>query len=400
MSTRRVPVNAVALLASRVFGALVSVVVVSVSAHRLDLDQFGLMASVMTAGFLANSLITFGTDTVVTRAVAAARVDAVATTLAAFKLQVMAAAGFALASIVAFAAGVDLAVLVQGVALIAMAGVTVAGAVLRGVQRMDRLLVAHTAGGLATLVAVFVGFSRYEAAWVPIAALAFGSVVTALASFAYVNPELRRDPDHRQGVVRLSSLRRETAPFAAMVILAAVGSQAGLLLVEFASDQTAGGYGVAVRVSEAARLIPAAAMGAFFPAMLSGLHRTDRYRRWMRWLGIYGVVATAAMVILAEPANRIVFDSQPDGASLIRILALGLLFTIGRLAISFELIAGGHERTVLISAVIAAVVTVAGGLLVVGRFGAQGVAWLQLAGLVAATALLAANRSKASRSTT
>lgn len=393
MSGRRVSVNAAALLAGRVFGAVVTMVVVSLSAHRLDLEQFGLMTSVLAGGFLLNSLITFGTDTVVTRAVAAERSDAASTAWAALALQLAASLAVVAAALVSVLMGADVALLVQAIGLVAMAVVTVSGAVLRGAQRMHQLLVANGAGGIAAVVVVFVGFGRSEAPWVPVSALAVGSLVSAIVLFWFAAPELRMG----SGGARVRSaiaLARESAPFAAMVVLAAVGAQVGLLLVEFAGDETAGGYGVAVRVNEAARLVPAAAMGAFFPAMLSGLHRTDRYRRWLRWLFVYGVVATLAMLLLANPVNRIVFDNQPDGAALIRILACGLVFTVARLAMSFELIAAGSERAVLVSAVAGAAVTVIGGLALVGQFGAQGVAWAQFGGLAAATLLLVLYRSK------
>ncbi len=395
MSARRVPVNAAALFAGRVFGALVSLVVVSLAAHRLDLDQFGLMASIMAAGFLANSLVTFGTDTVVTRAIAADPDAAAHTTMTALKLQSAAALIFVTAALIAFFVGVDVAVLVQALALVPMAWVTVTGAALRGIQRMDQLFLANVGGGVAALLALVFGFSRYEATWVPIAALAVGSATTATLSFRYAQPALQPVSGAASASTgSIGSLAREAAPFAAMVVLAAVGAQAGLLLVEFAGEETAGGYGVAIRVNEAARMIPAAAMGAFFPAMLSGLHRTDRYRRWLRWLMMYGVAATGVLLVFAEPMNRIVFDNQPDGAPLVRILSLGLIFTVIRLALSFELIAGGYEGTVLGSALVGALVTVFGGLMVVSRFGAQGVAWAQFVGLVFATALLLIARAK------
>ncbi len=133
-------------------------------------------------------------------------------------------------------------------------------------------------------------------------------------------------------------------------------------------------------------------MGAFFPAMLMGLHRTARYVRWIRWLLVYAAAATGGLLLFADPINRIVFDAEQGGAPLIRILAIGLVLTVVRLARSFELIAGGHERTVLTSALLGAVVTVGGGVLVAPSFGTQGVAWAQLAGLLVATGLLVVRR--------
>ena len=395
MSARRVLVNATSLFAGRVVGAAVTVVVAVSAANVLDVEGFGLVVSTLAAGFLANMLVTFGTDTVITRAVAARRSDALAVTQASLQLQFSIALVLVGASLVGWLVGAPVVVLIQALALLPLAVVTVAGSVLRGLERMDRLLIGSGAGGIATLVALAGGFAIERAAWVPIAALAVGAVTNAgvLGAFAVRLGGMtgsRASPDGSREVLRLVL---ETTPFAAMVVLAALGAQVGLLLVEFAGDETTGGYGVAVRLTEAARLVPAAAMGAFFPAMMSGLHQTTRYRRWLRLLGLYAVAATAALLLFAGPINRLLFDDQPQGAVLTRILALGLVVTVARLALSFSMIAAGRERAVLVSAFVGALITIVGGLATVRRFGAPGVAWSQLAGLVGATAVLALQRS-------
>jgi len=394
MSGRSVPVNALALLAGRVFSALGATFVVAYSAHRLDVDAFGLMVSTMAAGLLANVVVTFGTDTVVTRAVAADRVDAFGIASSSLRFQLCASVALSMFAGVAFLAGADAALLVQALTLIPLAVVTVANSVLRGRQRMDLLLAGAFLGTLAAVVALVIGLRSHPSAWVPVAATGIGSMVTAVVAawFARVDAP---------GLVEsgsVSDLLRETAPFAGMVILAAVGSQVGLLLVEFGSEETTGGYGVAVRLTEAARLVPAAAMGAFFPAMITGLHRSDRYRTWMRLLLGYAVLCTMALIALAGVLNRVLFDSQPGGATLTRILALGLVLTVVRLALSFELIADNDERSVLVSAAVGAAVTLVVGLVAAPTVGATGVAWAQLLGLAGAVALLA-RRSIAARGT-
>lgn len=395
MSTGRVPANAAALLVGRVVSALAAVGVVSLAAHRLDIEQFGLVVSVMAAGFIANTLLTFGTDTVIVRAIAAERSDAVAVMWASARWQVAAAVVLVIGALLATVAGVDVAVLVQALALLPLAAVTVAASALRGLQRMDLLLVSTLSGSFVALVAAVVFFLWKQASWVPIAAFAIGSVVAAGVAIVLVRPLLPAG----EPTVSMRSLVSEAGPFAAMVILAAIGAQVGLLLVEFFSDDTAGGYGAAVRLSEAARLVPAAAMGAFFPAMLTGLHQTDRYRMWMRGLLGYAVVATLGLLALAGVANRVIFANQPGGANLIRILALGLVVTVVRLALSFELIAENRERTVLLSALAGAAVALGGGVVAARSFGAEGVAWAQLVGLVVATLVLAMRRSAAAEST-
>jgi len=384
MPARREPANAAALLAARIVGALTSLLVVAVSAHRLDVGDFGLVASTMAGGFLANMFVTFGTDTVITRAVAAGRDDARAVVFDSLRLQLGLASALLAVAGVAVLLGARGIILVQATALVPMAVVTVAGAVLRGAQQMGRLLGAVAAGAVGTILVLFAVLEATVEPWVPIVALAVGASITAVVSTIFALRSIRPEAASSQ----VGRLVRETAPFAAMVVLAGVGTQGGLLLVEFASDETAGGYGVAVRLVESARLVPAAAMGAFFPAMLSGLHGTDRYRRWRRWLFAYAAAATIALLTLAGPINRTVFDDQPDGAALTRILALGLVITVARLALSFELIADGRERVVLIGALVGTLVMTAAALAVAPRYGAQGIAWSQLGGLAVGVAVL------------
>lgn len=376
--------NAAALLVGRVVGATATILVLSIASHRLDGSQFGLVASTMAAGFLLNSLVTWGTDTVITRAVAADRPDAAETAGTSLGLQIVAVGVLVAIAAVAVGLGANVVVLVQALALLPQAAVTVGSAVLRGREQMGRLLVASASGALVALASILLLFAVDEAPWVPVAAMALGSLLTAVVLGALTAGGISA-PNGRAA----AELVRESGPFAAMVVLAAVGAQVGPIIVELVSEDTAGGYGVAVRLNEAARLLPASVTAAFFPAMLAGLHRSARYRRWMRLLTGYAVAATVALVALAGPINRIVFDSEAGAVPLIRILALGSVLTVVRLAKSFELIAAGRERAVLRSALIGAMITVAGGVALAVPAGSQGVAWAQLAGLAAATLSLA-----------
>lgn len=384
MPARREPANAAALLTARVVGALTALVLVAVSAHQLDVFEFGLVVSTMAAGFLANMFVTFGTDTVIVRAVAGRRDDARGVTLTSLSLQLGLAAMLVAAAFVAVLLGANGLIAIQAMALFPMAVVTVSGAVLRGAQHMGGVLVAAALGAVGTLAVLFIAFEATTEPWVPIAALTVGSSITAAVAAYFAIRLLPR----AASVPSVGGLVRETAPFAAMVLLAGVGAQGGLLLVEFFSDESSGGYGVAVRLVESARLLPASAMAAFFPAMLSGLHKTDRYRRWLRMLYAYAGVATLALLILSGPINRIVFNEQPGGAALTRILSLGLIVTVARLALSFELIAVDGERSVLTSAIAGTGVMAVAGVVAARHFGAQGVAWSQLAGLSVSTLVL------------
>lgn len=382
--------NAMSLLISRVVAAGATTAVFAIAAHQLSTRDFGLVASILAAGFLANSLVTFGTDTLITREVAAGGASALTTAKSALRLQLTGAAALILLAAAAWALGASALLVAQAVVLVPQAIVTVAGAVLRGWQKMVPLATSGLIGAAVSLSATVGGFAIETTPLVPVVALGLGALAAAFSLALAAGRSAPVSPDRAapRPPVTQARLLRTTAPFAAMVVLAAVGAQGGLLLVEFMTDEPTGGYGAAVRLTEAGRLVPAAVIGAFFPAMLGGAHRTERYRRWMWVLTGYTIVATALLVAAAGLINRVLFDSQPDGAALIRLLALSLVFTLARLALSFEAIAEGRLRRVVISALAGTAVLLGLGLTLAGPWGARGVAVAQVAGVVAATSYL------------
>lgn len=391
---RRIERNAIALLLARVAASVAMTAVIAISAYRLSIEDFGLVTSTLAAGFLVNTVVTFGTDTLITRSVAANGRAAGAIASASLRLQLALSVLIAGVAGVAVLLGAPLVLLVQALSLLPLAVVTVAGAVLRGRQEMEPLLGAALLAGVVTLGSAVIGFSIGSGPLVPIVSIAAGAVVSAW----WLGRRARRHIDPSSQPLAFRQLLRDTAPFAGMVILAAIGAQGGLLLVEFLADEPTGGYGAAIRLAEASRLLPAAVIGAFFPAMMSGLHHTDRYRHWMRLLGLYALVATVALIGAAGVLNRWVFDSQPDGALLIRVLALTLGLTVVRLSLSFEAIADDRERVVLLSAAAGTAILLIGGAIAAGPAGAAGVAWAQVAGVAAAVFVLAVSRRSASTS--
>ncbi|MEM7093849.1 MAG: oligosaccharide flippase family protein [Actinomycetota bacterium] len=379
--------NAVAVFAARVVAALATTAVVAISAHRLDQTEFGLVVSTMAAGFLLNTLITFGTDTLITRSIAAGDSDAGSVTRGALALQLGAASLATVAAAIAVLVGAPSVLLVEALSLLPLAIVTVASAVVRGVERMEHLLRASVTVAVVSLGLTIVGFMVWDEPLVPIAARAI-----AACGAAVVLGRVAQSYEAWHGAVRVASLLRRAAPFAAMVVLAAIGTQAGLLIVEFLADEPTGGYGAAVRLFEAGRMVPASVIAAFFPAMVRGIHRRVEYRRSMLWLVGYSLATTIALIALAGPIDRWVFARQPDGPTLIRILALALPVTVLRLVLSFEAIAEGRERGVAVSAAVGCAMLITGGIAVAGRLGAAGVAWAQLAGVTAAVIVLAVDR--------
>lgn len=386
----RVPSNAVAVFAARVVAAIATTALVAIAAHRLDTGDFGLVVSTMAAGFIVNTVITFGTDTLITRSVAADDADAGELTRASLRLQLLAAIVVAGAGVVGVALGAPAVVAIEALSMVPLAIVTVASAVVRGVERMHHLFAASTAGALISLLVLLVGFSIDVDPVVPIGARAIGNAVAAVVIWRAA----ARYVDWTGARLAVGSLARRAAPFAAMVVLAALGTQAGVLLVEFLGDEPTGGYGAALRLFEAARMVPAAVVAAFFPAMVGGLHHSPRFPRWRSALAGYTVVATAALLIAAGVIDRWVFDSQPSGPTLIRIVALALPLTVARLLLSFEAIADDRENVVVASAAVGTIVVLVVGAALASSLGAAAVAAAQVAGVGAAVTVLVLARGR------
>ncbi len=383
--------NTVALIVARVVAAFAATGVLIISAHRLDDGDFGVVTSTLAAGFVANALVTFGTDTVVTRGVA--RGDG-SDARVALRFQLAAASSLMVAAALGVIAGWwPVAVLVQAVVLVPLAVVTVSGAVLRGQRRMRPLALAAGAGGAVSLVGVAIGYQLASGPLPALIALGAGAVVVAALQAGSVRRSgfpAAVTPSERP------HLLRRAAPFATMVVLAAIGAQGGLLLVEAFAETPTGGYGAGLRILEAGRLVPASAMAAWFPVLAAPSPTRPApaapaagYRTWRWGLLGFSTAATLSVVVLAPTIDRVVFDRQPDGVALMRILALSLPLTTVRLLWSTEAIAADRERLVTLSAVVGTGVLLIGGVLAAGRWGAPGVAGAHVGGVAAAAAVLA-----------
>ena len=75
MRSRSIPSNAAWLLSGRLGTAGAAVVVAVIAARDLGEADFGTYAAVLAAGLFANTFVTFGTDTLVVRSVAAGAAD-------------------------------------------------------------------------------------------------------------------------------------------------------------------------------------------------------------------------------------------------------------------------------------------------------------------------------------
>ncbi len=389
--------NATALLGARVITALGNLGLAALVAARTGSAGFGTFAALLAAGAVANLFITFGVDLVVVRAVADARPDAASTVRQAALLQMLGATAFTCIAGVAVVAGASPLILLPAVALYPMGITTVAGAVLRGAQQMWPIPVASFAAAATALAVAWLVLSDDMA--VAVAAVLVGHIVSAsvLVTQAVrvglhpVSNDRDNDDSDRQEreAGQLRQLLSESWVFAVATVATTVMIQGGLIVYETVAQGDSGGLAAGIRLAETARLVPAAAFAALFPAMFDGVHRSPRYRQLFHALVGYAVAAAAALIVLAPVLAEQIFDDPPDGAVTIRILAVGLVATVFRLRHSFELIALGRERTVLAVAAAGAVVAMVGYVVGAAMDSVIVVAAVQLGAAVATAAALA-----------
>lgn len=348
--------NTFSLVAARLVSAAAGLIVSVMVARRLGVGDFGSYVAVVAGAFVANTLVTFGTDTLVVRDVA--RHEASPEVGASLGLQLLVAAPIAVAAAIVVGLWGDQAAPlgVAAVGLIPGVWATTAIAVLRGRERMDLAAVATSAGSLSAVGGTVVAAAADAGISMFVAAVVGGQIVGAAVASVLAR---RESAASWRPTLDLSTWRR-AAPFAVMVGATAIAAGSGVLALEFLGTEAATGqYGAANRLSEGLRLLPAAVFGAAFPAMARGVHRRPDYRREVRTV-MAGTVALAALTIaVAGSVVGWLFGDFAETAATLRVLALGLIPLTLRLRWSFELIAEGGEAIVARLAVVAALVTVA-----------------------------------------
>ncbi|MEM7342568.1 MAG: hypothetical protein AAF467_28280, partial [Actinomycetota bacterium] len=278
--------------------------------------------------------------------------------------------------------------LIPAVSLWPQAVQSVAAAILRGRQNMGRLVVAGI-GGAVVAVAVVIVADQLDRLTVASAltATALGALVSA-AGAAAASGGLVPEGWRADGV-GVGALTGETAVFAAMVVATALATQGPLIAVDAAGLAGAAGFGVALRLLDAARWLPASAHGALFPALAAGGAADRRYRRSVRLVDVAVLAVTVLLIVAAAPLAERLFGDPALGTTLIRILALALPLMAVRLRMSSELIAAGAERAVLVSALVGLVVAALGTFGGLHHANTLIVAWAQVAGVAANAAVLA-----------
>ncbi len=188
---------------------------------------------------------------------------------------------------------------------------------------------------------------------------------------------------------------------ALLMVTAVLLQRLGILLLGWlGTEAQTGQLAAALRLVEAARLLPGAVMGAMFPVLARGRSEIGDWRLEndnlqspisnYRWgLLAYGFLAAAALTLLARPLVNLLFgDGYETAVSLLRILAWGVLpFTLS-LPLSVELVVAGAEKLALLATFVVLLGTAVLTTIAFSQQGVFGVAmslvageWLLLVGL-------------------
>lgn len=391
---RRVGGNTAWLLLARIGTQGLMLLFTLVLARRLGQDGLGAYAFIAAVVYLGNVLTTFGTDTLVMRAVAAR--DEFSSLPPALLLQLILAAAFiALVHLSAPALPRQtpqavLALRIYSLALIPMAFYTVFSAALRGAERMAAFMGLNLALAVIQLGLVWFfiqpGGSLMILAWLLLAS----QVAAALLAGAFCLiglPGARRT--WRAPFNNVAGMLRASAPLAALGLLKVLYQRAGIyLLAVLGGAALTGWFSAALRPVEAAQIGHVALLGALFPVMAHAHARgatvTKGERRFFslswRLLLLLGSAAALALFGLAPLLVPLLFGPGFEPAvPALRVLAWVLLPYSVNIYLSTELLSAGRERGIAIALLISLAVLVLLGLLWIPFWGLLGACWAVLA---------------------
>lgn len=329
-------------------------------ARQLGEVGLGQLAWVTAVLYIGNVFSTFGLDTVLLRHIAAERRTSSVPLAAALGLQLVLSAVFIVLIYLLPFAG-QTADTVGGLRLYAwvllpLAISTLTSAALRGYEQMGWLAgltlgtVMLQVGGAAVLFVVGGDFQSLML-W-----LLLVQIASAGASWWLCRRTL---PDFGLNWQLLNfHLVKQLAQvgfwLALLMVVSVLLQRLGILLVGWlGTEAQTGQLAAALRLVEAARLLPGAVMGAAFPALARWrtVGTDNRIAGQIRWsLAAYGLVAALGLALLARPLILLLFDDGYDtAAALLQILAWGIVPFALALPISVELVVAGREKLVLLA---------------------------------------------------
>jgi O-antigen/teichoic acid export membrane protein len=160
--------------------------------------------------------------------------------------------------------------------------------------------------------------------------------------------------------------------------LALIGARLDLAFVGGLSDAHALGlYGAASKVSGLMSVAASSYMTVLLPEMSASLSSESFRRKQRNAFAVVGLMAGGILLIMlvADPLVRMLFGSEfSDAGSVLRILCVGLLLTVAAYPINASLFALGRSAVFPLMSAVSVPAFVAGNLLLVPRFGAEGAA--------------------------
>jgi len=175
---------------------------------------------------------------------------------------------------------------------------------------------------------------------------------------------------------------RQAPPFAASDALSLASMRQDLLIIGFVlGDAAAGLYSPAVNLVNALFLAPMAVYSVMVP-ILGRLYATDEAQarrssyRMILLMAVLGVALSAAFYVGAPLALVLLGKSYTGVTEILRILSLVLLFKCGSFAMAAIIIVTGRQTRRTLYQVFTVAVNAVLNLLVAGRFGVVGVAWV------------------------
>lgn len=184
----------------------------------------------------------------------------------------------------------------------------------------------------------------------------------------------------------VKSTVQETVPFALSHGLAVIYERADVTLIAFFLGKTAAGiYGPAITLMTTLFLVPAAVYEVMLPT-LSRMHseaiaqiRSTAYRL-TQINGIIGVALGVGMALLAYPLVWFIYTAEfLASAHILTILSTVLIFKSMSFAFAAVITAVGWQSYRVIVQLIAAIFNIGVNLLIINRFGIEGVAYVYVA---------------------
>lgn len=347
----RLGLNAFWLLLARVGAQLFALALTVLLARRLGEVDFGRYAWIAAVVALANTLTTFGTDTLIIRELARDERATPALLGATLWLQ--------LALSALWLAGVWLAPLASAdvrnwlwafsLTLIPLAFYSAFSAALRAHQRMLEFAALNVAVAalqvLGALAFVHTPADFSALALVMIAAQAAGALLAATLCARTVP---RFAVDWRLSGVILSAILWAALPLVLLTGLALAYQRLGVFaLLALAGEAATGWYTAALRLVEGLKLGHYATMGALLPA-LSQSRSTPAARRAWLWLLALSAALAAFVSLLAAPLVHLLYGARfGPSVPALQILAWSLLPYTVSAYLSVRLVAASAEHLLL-----------------------------------------------------